>query len=52
MRDTTVTKVRASDGIILGTYTVGNSPNSIAFDGANIWVTNDGSATVTKIPTQ
>jgi DNA-binding beta-propeller fold protein YncE len=32
------------------TYPVGQSPTGIAFDGDNIWVTNSGNNTVTKIP--
>jgi YVTN family beta-propeller protein len=44
-----VTKLRASDGALLGTSGVGSSPVGIAFDGANIWVTNSGSASVTKL---
>jgi len=44
-----VTKLRASDGANLGTYAVGIQPQGIAFDGANIWVTNNGSNTVTKL---
>src|SRR5208283_424430 len=44
----TVTKIRASDGSLVGTYAVSN-PWGIAFDGANIWVTNYGSKTVTKL---
>ena len=47
--DDTVTKLRASDGRLIGTYNVGNVPNGIAFDGANIWVTNYCESTVTKI---
>lgn len=35
-----ITKLRASDGASLGTYSVGgNNPNASAFDGENIWVT-------------
>ncbi len=33
-----VTKVRASDGAVLGTYPVGVYPTGIAFDGADVWV--------------
>ena len=44
-----VTKLRASDGAILGTYAVGSNPVGIAFDGANIWVTNSGSDNVSKL---
>jgi sugar lactone lactonase YvrE len=35
----TVTKLRTSDGAVLGTFTVGGQPNGVVFDGANIWVT-------------
>jgi hypothetical protein len=45
----TVTKLKASDGTNLGTYSVGTYPVGIAFDGANIWVTNAGDNTVTKL---
>ena len=44
-----VTKLRASDGQVLGTFAVGNGPQGIAFDGANIWVTNTNSNNVTKL---
>ncbi|HEY6370929.1 MAG TPA: hypothetical protein VIX37_10140, partial [Candidatus Sulfotelmatobacter sp.] len=44
----TVTKLRASDGTLLGTFDVGTSPLNVAFDGANIWVANEGSNTVSK----
>jgi hypothetical protein len=45
-----VTKLRASDGANLGTFTVGISPFGVAFDGASIWVTNNTpSGTVTKL---
>ena len=36
----------ANEGI--GTYAVGSRPRGVAFDGANIWVTNGGSNTVTN----
>ncbi len=47
----TVTKLQASTGAVLGTYSVGVGPQpfGIAFDGANIWVTNFGGNTVTKL---
>src|SRR5579872_6442307 len=38
--DNTVSKVRASDGALLGTYSVPGAPFGVAFDGANIWVTS------------
>jgi len=31
------------------TFAVGANPNGIAFDGANIWVTNSASNTVSKL---
>ena len=46
-----VTKLRASDGVCVGTCTfnVGTNPQKIAFDGANMWVTNKDSNNVTKL---
>jgi len=45
-----VTKLRASDGLNVGTFPVGSGPfHHIAFDGANIWVSNRGSNNVTKL---
>jgi len=35
-----VTKLKASDGTVLGTFNVGNYSAGMAFDGANIWVVN------------
>src|SRR5262249_33979882 len=34
-----VSKLRASDGEVLGTFAVPANPVGVAFDGANIWVT-------------
>ncbi len=48
-RDSTVSKLRVSDGANLGTFTVGGSPMGVAFDGANIWVVNSFPNTVTKL---
>src|SRR5690242_18204714 len=45
----TVTKLRPSDGAVLGTFPVGRSPNWLAFDGTNIWVSNFTESTVTKL---
>ena len=47
--DSSVTKLLASTGAVVGTYAVGNWPNAVAFDGTNIWVTNQNDNTVTKI---
>ena len=44
-----VTKLRANDGVIVGTYSTGAWSLGIAFDGANIWVVNSNSNTVTKL---
>src|ERR1700693_3725278 len=35
----TVSKLRASDGKLLGTFTVGGHPFGVVFDGGNVWVT-------------
>jgi len=44
-----VTKLKASSGANLGTFSVGSQPLGVAFDGTNIWVANSGSNTVTKL---
>jgi Collagen triple helix repeat (20 copies) len=44
----TVTKLRASDGTNLGTFTVGSSVRAVAFDGANMWVSH-GADGLTKL---
>jgi hypothetical protein len=45
----TVTKLRASDGKVLGTFNVGNGPWWPTFDGANVWVPLTGDNTVIKL---
>jgi hypothetical protein len=35
-----LTKLRLTDGAILGTARVGHNPQQLAFDGVSIWVTN------------
>ena len=40
-----VTRLRASDGLNLGTFPIGGASRGVAFDGANIWVTNSNSVT-------
>jgi hypothetical protein len=44
-----VTKLLASSGAVVGTYPAGNAM-AVAFDGANLWVANYASNSVTKIP--
>jgi DNA-binding beta-propeller fold protein YncE len=44
-----VMKLRASDGAVLETFSVGTLPLQVAFDGANIWVTNGRSGSVSKL---
>jgi len=43
-----VTKIRASDGAVLGTVAVGDYPWAFAFDGTHMWVANAESNTVSK----
>ena len=46
------TKIRVSDGAILGTFPVGACPGPIAFDGHSIWIAsfaNSPSPTLTKL---
>jgi DNA-binding beta-propeller fold protein YncE len=46
---TTVTKLKASTGATLNTFTVGKESAGVAFDGASVWVTNLGGTTVSKL---
>jgi hypothetical protein len=46
--DGCVTKLRITDGAVLGSFPVEGNPTAIAFDGANIWVVG-GSNLVTKL---
>jgi hypothetical protein len=47
-----ITKIRASDGANLGTFSAGTErPQAIAFDGANMWVSNGEDNSVPKIRT-
>ena len=45
----TVTKLRASDGTLLGSFATPPGPNAIAFDGADMWITSYYNATVNKM---
>ena len=44
-----VTKLKASDGSFVGSYSVGTPPQGIAFDGTNVWVATWSSNNVTKL---
>ncbi len=44
-----VSKVRSSDGVVLGTFSVGTAPTGIAFDGESIWVANTFDDSVTRL---
>ena len=45
-----MTELKASSGAKVGTFAVGSNPDGgVAFDGANIWVTNHVSNTVSKL---
>jgi hypothetical protein len=46
-----VSKLRASDGVVLGTFSVSKVPLTVAYDGANIWVGNDRSS-ISKLKRQ
>ena len=45
----TVSKINPTTNTVTATVTVGANPYGVAFDGTNIWVTNNGSNTVTKL---
>src|SRR5262249_8619847 len=45
----TVTKLRASDGVILGVYSVGRLPYWALFDGTDIWVSVFGGGFLVKL---
>ena len=44
-----MTKLRASDGAVLGTFNVGKAPGGVVFDGKEIWVTNEDSNNVMRL---
>jgi hypothetical protein len=44
-----VSKLRASDGALLGTFAAGSQPIGVAFDGTNIWVANLASNNASKL---
>ena len=39
-----------ADGSVASTFRAGQAPLGIAFDGAHMWVTNNGSNNVTQLP--
>src|SRR5690348_697095 len=45
----TVTKLRMSDGVAVGTFAAGHRPVAVAFDGAFLWVANYLSNNVMKL---
>jgi len=47
--DNTVTKLRANDGAVLGTFAVGQDPDAVVSDGGNVWVANFNDSAVTKL---
>lgn len=47
--DDTLTKLRAHDGSLEGTFEVGDSPIDPAFDGKDIWVTEFLGSTVARV---
>ena len=50
-RGGTVTKVRASDGVVLDTFPAGDAPYQLTFDGTNIWVLSFADANLLKLRT-
>jgi len=44
----TVSKMRAKDGAVLGTYATGNIPCGVLFVNGVIWVANGGNGTISK----
>ncbi|PYT01972.1 MAG: hypothetical protein DMF63_03820 [Acidobacteria bacterium] len=45
----TVTKLRASDGVVLGVFPINGNATNVVFDGGNIWVTSSSAGTVIKL---
>jgi DNA-binding beta-propeller fold protein YncE len=44
-----LTKIRAADGMALGTFTVGHHVRGLTFDGTSIWACNGNDNTVSRI---
>jgi len=47
--DSTVTKLQASNGALVGTYGVGAGPRGLTFDGSDIWVVNSDADSICKL---
>jgi len=45
----TVSRLRASNVALLGTYPTGPNPRSVAFDGTKIWIADSGANTLTVL---
>jgi DNA-binding beta-propeller fold protein YncE len=45
----TVSRLRASNVLLMGTFSTGKSPRAAAFDGSKIWIANSGQNTLTII---
>lgn len=46
-----VMKLNPSTGAVTATYTAGDGPGGLAFDGTNVWVANREGNSVTKLST-
>ena len=44
-----LSKIRVSDGAVVGTVSIANYPRGLTFDGTNLWVTAENSNTLHKI---
>jgi DNA-binding beta-propeller fold protein YncE len=49
MSGNSATRLRASDGAPMGTFTTGSAPEGIAFDGVFIWITNHSGSSASKM---
>lgn len=47
--NSTVAKIRVSDGSLIGTFPVARGSYGVAFDGRSVWVTSNVENTVTKL---
>lgn len=49
LNGSSLTKLRASDGLLEGTFALGSAPYALAFDGAYVWTANFFGNSVTKV---